>query len=144
MWLKVSRLTPLGCDEGTSIAEQSRVSRDHRKLRVFALADALVLDIYQLTKDRPGWDSGILGQLRRAAVSTAANIVEGSTRSSAREYAHFVNISLGSAAETRYLLDLAHRLVLIPRQGQSDLDQRCYDLICCLKRLFDALKRLDT
>ena len=79
------------------------MSRDHRKLKVFHLADALILNVYAETAER--W--GICSQVRRSAISVAANIVEGSARRGTRAYLHFMNVATGSAAETLYLLDLS-------------------------------------
>jgi hypothetical protein len=49
--------------------------RDHRKLRAFELADALVLSIYSVTKLFPKEEQfGLTSQLRRAGVSIASNM----------------------------------------------------------------------
>lgn len=87
------------------------MSRDHRNLRVFTLADDLVVQIYQATRQFPADEQfGLRGQLRRAAVSAANAIVEGSARRTTAEYVQFLNVANGSAAETSYLLGLSQRL----------------------------------
>src|SRR5687767_5344980 len=81
--------------------------RDHRKLRVFHDAHALVLETYRQTRDFPHEERfGLRSQLRRAAVSVPSNIVEGSSRGSVREYLHFLQIAFGSCCELQYLLAL--------------------------------------
>ena len=48
--------------------------------------------------------------MRRAALSIPTNIAEGYGRQGKKELRQFVNIALGSLAETRYLLDFSSRL----------------------------------
>lgn len=82
--------------------------RDHRKLKVFELAYGLVLDIYRETRKFPSDEKfGLSSQLRRAAVSITANIVEGSSRASTREYLRFLDISRGSALEVEHELEIS-------------------------------------
>jgi four helix bundle protein len=90
------------------------MSRDHRKLRVFVLADRLVLHVYKASAGFPAAERfGIQSQLRRSALSVAANVVEGSARRTQAEYAHFLNIAASSAAEAEYLIDISRRLGLL-------------------------------
>ena len=118
------------------------MSRDHRKLRVFALADELVPDVYSATQELPTEERfGLQAQIRRAAVSAAVNIVEGCARRTTRDYLHFVSIALGSASETRYLLGLSVRLGMLAPAALDDLEPRYGELVRSLQRLIDSLDR---
>jgi len=78
------------------------------ELKVWQRSHALVLKLYPLTQSLPADERfGLVSQLRRAAVSVAANIAEGSKRQGPGDFAHFLNIAEGSLAETEYLVMLA-------------------------------------
>jgi four helix bundle protein len=117
------------------------MSRDHRKLRVFNLADDLVLEVYKITKGFPAEERyGIQSQLRRAALSTAVNIVEGSARRTTREYAAFIGVATGSAAESRYLVDVSIRLGYLKATDHQGTRRRLDDLVAQLKALGNSLE----
>ena len=85
--------------------------QDHRKLKVFSMADDLIADVYEYTSTFPKEERyGLQSQVRRAAISVSTNIVEGCARRTSRELAQFIAIALGSASEVRYLLELSQRL----------------------------------
>lgn len=85
--------------------------KGYKKLIVWQKADELAYQIYIATKGFPKEETyGIISQLRRAALSVPTNIVEGYGRQGKKELKHFVNIALGSLAETEYLLDFALRI----------------------------------
>ena len=74
-------------------------------LAVWQKAHKLALEIYGLTEHLPQEERyGLVSQLRRAAVSVAANIVEGHARATPAEFARFLSIGLGSLAEVQCLL----------------------------------------
>jgi four helix bundle protein len=119
------------------------MARNHEKLEVFHLAHELARDVYELTESWPASERFVLqSQIRRAAVSIPSNIVEGCVRQSSRDYAHFINIALGSAAELNYLLLLAAEV----RPAEEDRLNRCRDssthVVRALQKLHLAVSKL--
>jgi four helix bundle protein len=98
------------------------MARDHRKLEAFKLADQLMLDIYRATTNFPVSERyGLQSQLRRAALSTPTNIVEGCARESEGDYLRFLDIAFGSSREVLYLISIAHRLSMFPESDATRL-----------------------
>lgn len=118
------------------------MSRDPTKLKVFQLADDLVLEVYSRTRCFPSEERyGLQSQIRRAVISVPTNLVEGCARRTTKDYLRFVEISLGSASEARYLLNLAHKLGFL---GQADLEElipRFDEVIRSLQGLLNSLTK---
>jgi len=86
-------------------------SKMYKKLIVWQKADELAYQVYSVTRNFPHDELyGITSQLRRAALSVPTNIVEGMGRFGRNETRRFMNIALGSLAETEYLLEFCVRL----------------------------------
>ena len=118
------------------------MGRDHTKLQVFHLPDELVVEVYKSTRGFPVEERfGLQSQLRRAAVSVAANIVEGCTRDSRRDYLHFMSIALGSASEVRYLVDLAQRLDIVQKAVSDDVSPKYDRLVRSLQMLIFRVRK---
>lgn len=83
-------------------------------LKVWQRSHALVLELYGISTAFPADERfGLVSQLRRAAVSVPSNIVEGSKRRHGKDYARFLNVAEGSAAEVQYLIILSRDLGLL-------------------------------
>ncbi len=80
-------------------------------LKVWQDAHAFVLAIYRFSKDFPDEEKfGLTSQIRRAAVSIAANIVEGFKRRNSADKIRMYNIAQASLEECRYFLILSKDL----------------------------------
>ena len=84
---------------------------DFERLEVWKASHQLVLQIYRQTAHFPRHELfGLTAQMRRAAVSNAANIAEGRGRDTDPDFARFLTMSLGSVSELEYFLILAKDL----------------------------------
>jgi len=116
------------------------MTRNPKELRVFGMADAVVLSVYRATQAFPPEERyGLQSQIRRAATSVPGNIVEGCARRSEKEYVHHLVIALGSASELRYFLNLSYRLGFMKAQDADSLDEHCAELLKALQRLVGSL-----
>jgi four helix bundle protein len=119
------------------------VSRDHRKLRVFADAHKLTLLIYKHTRNFPRDEWYVLRlQMRKAAVSIPTNLVEGNARRTTKEYVNFINISRASGAELSYLVDLSSELGYLGGPAFKELNDRCDQVCRQLHALLQTMERL--
>jgi four helix bundle protein len=76
-------------------------------------------------------------QLRRAAASISTNLAEACGRGGDRDFARFVQIALGSASETEYLLLLAKDLEYLSEKDQIDLTANVREV----KKMLSGLRR---
>ena len=79
--------------------------KNYKELNVWRQGIELVKTSFVLAKRLPKDQKyGVISQLTRAAVSIPANIAEGSSRNSDKDYARFLQIALGSAFEVQTYL----------------------------------------
>lgn len=97
----------------------------YRDLRVWQQGMDLVEQVYRASGCFPKHELyGLTSQVRRAAVSVPANIAEGQTRESTKEYLRHISIAQASLAEVQTELEIAVRLAyLSPDQGEGLQDR---------------------
>jgi four helix bundle protein len=89
----------------------------YEQLTAWQVAHQLVLVIYRHTEGWPPTESyALTSQARRAALSVAVNIAEGSAKRGPKEFRRFLDISLGSLSELQYILRLANDLGYLSRE----------------------------
>lgn len=108
------------------------------KLEVWQFAIELSDQVYEVTRSFPSDErSGLTNQLRRAAVSVAANIAEGSGRSTDREFVRFLEIAYGS------LMEVVSHLKFAERQGflETGKVEQLYEAADRPSRMLSGLRR---
>jgi four helix bundle protein len=115
--------------------------QDFRELKVWQKAHALTLAVYRETKRFPREEIyGLTSQLRRATASIPANLAEGRCRPTERDFARFVAIALGSAAEADYFLLLANDLGLLDSARYEPLNHEIAQVKKMLASLYTRLR----
>jgi four helix bundle protein len=90
--------------------------QDYRRLLAWQKAHALTLAVRQAThRFRRSEYAGLRQQTIKAAESIPTNVLEGCYAASRKEFARFLDISIKSAGELEYHLQLAHDYGLIPQ-----------------------------
>lgn len=86
-------------------------ARNFRDYPVWQDAVDFATQVYKITGDLPWFEKkGLCDQLQRAAVSISSNIAEGSARPSDADFAHFLDMALGSASEVETQLLIAKNI----------------------------------
>src|SRR5256886_8835024 len=116
--------------------------RDYTKIEAWKLADDLTVAVYERTRKFPKEEVyGLTSQLRRASYSVPANIVEGSSRESKKDYLHFLYIARGSLSETQYFIHLARRLGYLSSEDVASLHGQTKITFACLHGLIRAVEK---
>ena len=106
--------------------------RDFRKFNIWVLGMELIKEIYPFIHQLPATEQfAMQHQMRKAVVSMPSNIAEGCSRTSDKEFARFLEISLGSAFELETLL--------LAAIGNAYLEERKIEEV--LSRLHEFQKR---
>jgi four helix bundle protein len=115
---------------------------DYRKLDVWRKAHALAINVHR--------DAGIIkgaryaslrSQLTRAAMSIPANIVEGRSQISEKEFGRFLRYAAGSASELEYHLTLARDIGVMPNKHFTPLHSQAVEVRKMLHGLVKSVAR---
>ena len=97
--------------------------KSFKDLIVWVKSHELTLEIYKVTKKFPADEKyGIVSQMRRAAYSIPANIIEGHSRKHKNEFLQFLSIAKGSLEELKYFIILAADLDYISADEQNKIE----------------------
>jgi four helix bundle protein len=91
------------------------------RLDAWKLSDDLALEVFRHSRRLPSDLRWLSSQIARSATSVPANIAEGYSRSSKKEFLQFLSIARGSLAELEYYLHFLRRARLIDDQSHRQL-----------------------
>ena len=112
-----------------------------KKLIVWQRAREFVKDIYQITRKFPKEELfGLTSQIRRASISIALNIVEGSGRGTNKDFAHFLDIAFGSSLEVEAQIILSLDLGFISSEEYDALNIKIQEIQKMINKLADSLR----
>ncbi len=110
-------------------------------LEVWNQAMSLIEAVYKVTQGFPTHEQfGLTSQVRRAAVSVAANIAEGKGRYHKKEFIQFLYTARGSLYEVITLLQLAKSLQYLNESQHQQVIQSSEQIMSKLSGLINSLK----
>jgi four helix bundle protein len=124
------------------VEEGGATMYNYRELRVWRAGMELAKEVYLLTREFPGHEMyGLTSQLRRAVASVPANIAEGHSRDSTKEFLRHLAVARGSLAEVETFLLLAQELGYASGEFLATLLKKCEEESKMLNALQQSLKK---
>jgi len=113
-----------------------------KDLIVWQKAHELVIEVYKLTDCFPEKERfGLIQQIKRSSASSAANIVEGKSKNTDKEFLAFLYNSRGSLEETRYHLLLSKDLGYISKTDYDSIENLATEVSFLLNKLISTVSR---
>ena len=118
--------------------------RGYQQLLAWQRAHELAPAVFRVGASLSRSNGWLRSQCTRSSVSVAANIAEGYSRGSLREYIQFLNIARGFLAETEYHLLFMHDTGLIQANAYTELEPLVHETGNLLLGLIRSLRAKDT
>src|SRR5438045_3969469 len=119
--------------------------KNYKELIIWQKGIEIVKRIYILTKQFPNEEKfGIVSQITRAAISIPANIAEDSSRNSDKDYARFLQLSLGSAFEVQTYLTIAKEMNWSKSEGIIEIELLLEEEIKMIHRFINTLNKANS
>ncbi|MBI1781476.1 MAG: four helix bundle protein [Sphingobacteriales bacterium] len=117
--------------------------RDYKKYEVWVKSHELVLFVYkELLPQFPKSEQyELASQLKRASYSVPLNIVEGCGRKTDSDFAHFLDMALGSAHEAEYCGLLTFELNFISKKSYEAFTELLNEVKAKLINLIKSIRK---
>lgn len=98
--------------------------------------------MYKVTHGFPKEDQyGLISQIRRAVTSTPTNIAEGCGKSTALDFARYLQNAFGSMQEVQYLTYLSFELEYLNKEVYHLLDNDISEIKAMLSSLIQKVRK---
>lgn len=98
--------------------------------------------VYEVTSKMPWFEKkGLCDQLQRAAVSISSNIAEGAARSTDADFAHFLDIALGSAFEVETQLKISMNVGYLDKEHYQEMITKLSSIERQLNALITSIRK---
>ena len=125
--------------QGLSSISLNKKMKNFKGLKIWQKGFQIAVNSFQITSGFPGSEKWGLGsQINRAAVSISSNIAEGGSRSSRKEYKHYIEISLGSSFELETQLLITRALQI----GNLELINQTLILLAEEEKMLTAFSKV--
>lgn len=119
--------------------------KSHHDLQAWRASVDLATTVYALIEGFPDSDRyGRTSQIRRAVMSVAADLAEGSSRSSSRESLRYVWVARSSLVELETLMIIAHCVEVVSQDEIAALSRRMNSALALLSGLICWLRKRTT
>ncbi len=117
-------------------------NRNFREYSIWRDAVALAKEIYAFTDTMPWFEKkGICDQLQRAVVSISSNIAEGSGHPTDKDFAHYLDMALGSSFEVETQLVIAFEIGYLSKESYDDFIEKIQKLERQISFLINKIRR---
>jgi four helix bundle protein len=114
--------------------------RNFREYDIWIDGMQLVKDVYGLVDNFPSSEKySLSSQITRSAVSIPSNIAEGASRNSEKDFARFLEISLGSVFELETQIRISFTLKYVSEDKFDVVIEKCISL---QKRIYSLRKKV--
>ena len=119
----------------------SLIMRNFRNYDVWTAGVDFSAHVYELTEKFPKKELyALCDQLQRASVSIPSNIAEGCSRRSQNEFAHYLEISLGSSYEVETQMEIALKLKYVTMEQYNSIIEEVQSIEKRLTSLINTVR----
>jgi four helix bundle protein len=118
--------------------------KNFKQLIMWQKGIQIVKRVYEVAKEFPPEEKyGMISQMTRAAISIPANISEGSSRNSEKDYARYLQLALGSAFELQTYLVISMEMNWIKEKDIKEVETLVEEEIKMLHKFISTLNKID-